>query len=209
MSCFCSKHKLLELANHAITHYYQRVPFVRNHPQAIDLDMLVIELMGGSIKMFPLSKDGSMLGMTAHERLIIRMELEDGTIICDTLRPKDIVIDSSLAGFHNTGVRNFTLAHEIGHQLLHIYYPLLALSDQLEEDCADIIAEGLLLPECLVRASMAFFQFPDTLSHISRSQLDMNYWCYTIKVDIENSKSQYIEKDKQEARKDGSESTKI
>ena len=86
-----------------------------------------------------------------------------------------IVIDSSLAGFHNTGVRNFTLAHEIGHQLLHIYYPLLALSDQLEEDCADIIAEGLLLPECLVRASMAFFQFPDTLSHISRSQLDMNY----------------------------------
>lgn len=116
-----------------------------------------------------------MLGMTAYERLIIRMELKDSTIIRDTLRPKDIVIDSSLAGFHNTGVRNFTLAHEIGHQLLHIYYPLLALSDQLEEDCADIIAEGLLLPECLVRASMAFFQFPDTLSHISRSQLDMNY----------------------------------
>lgn len=117
MSCFGSKHELLQVADHVIAHYYQRVPFVRNHPQAIDLDMLVMELMGGSIKMFPLSKDGSMLGMTAHERLIIRMELEDGTIICDTLRPKDIVIDSSLAGFHNTGVRNFTLAHEIGHQL--------------------------------------------------------------------------------------------
>ena len=150
MSCLGSKHELLQVADHVIAHYYQRVPFVRNHPQAIDLDMLVMELMGGSIKMFPLSKDGSMLGMTAHERLIIRMELKDGTIIRDTLRPKDIVIDSSLAGFHNTGVRNFTLAHEIGHQLLHIYYPLLALSDQLEEDCADIIAEGLLLPECLV-----------------------------------------------------------
>ena len=33
--------------------------------------------------------------------------------------------------------------------------------------------------------------------------------CCTIKVDIRNSKSQYIEKDKQEARKDGSEATKI
>ena len=33
-------------------------------------------------------------------------------------------------------------------------------------------------------------------------------WCCTIKVDIENSKGQYIEKDKQEATKDGSESTK-
>ena len=36
-----------------------------------------------------------------------------------------------------------------------------------------------------------------------------NEWCCTIKVDIENSKGQYIEKDKQEATKDGSESTKI
>ena len=36
-----------------------------------------------------------------------------------------------------------------------------------------------------------------------------DFWCCTIKVDIENSKGQYIEKDKQEATKDGSESTKI
>ena len=35
------------------------------------------------------------------------------------------------------------------------------------------------------------------------------YWCCTIKVDIGNSKGQYIGKDKQEATKDGSESTKI
>lgn len=38
---------------------------------------------------------------------------------------------------------------------------------------------------------------------------DYEEWCCTIKVDIENSKGQYIEKDKQEATKDGSESTKI
>lgn len=175
MSCFGSKHELLQVADHVIAHYYQRVPFVWNHPQAIDLDMLVMELIGSSIKMYPLSQDGSVLGMTAYERIIIRMTLKDGTIIRDTLLPKDIVIDSSLAGSRNTGARNFTLAHEIGHQLLHIYHPLLAFSDQLEEYCADVIAEGLLLPECLVRASMEFFQFPDTLSHISRSPLDANY----------------------------------
>lgn len=45
MSCFGSKHELLQVADHVIAHYYQRVPFVRNHPQAIDLDMLVMELM--------------------------------------------------------------------------------------------------------------------------------------------------------------------
>lgn len=39
--------------------------------------------------------------------------------------------------------------------------------------------------------------------------VNADVWCCTIKVDIENSKGQYIEKDKQEATKDGSESTKI
>ena len=39
--------------------------------------------------------------------------------------------------------------------------------------------------------------------------LTIDEWCCTIKVDIEDSKSQYIEKDKQKATKDGSESTKI
>lgn len=175
MSCLGSKHELLQVADHVIAHYYQRVPFVRNHPQAIDLDMLVMELMGGSIKMFPLSKDGSMLGMTAHERLIIRMELKDGTVIRDTLRPKDIVVDSSLAGFHNTGARNFTLAHEIGHQLLRTHFPVEDLSHDLEEEFADIIAMGILLPERLVRAAMEYFQFPDKLYCVYRSHLDENY----------------------------------
>lgn len=44
MSCLGSKHELLQVADHVIAHYYQRVPFVRNHPQAIDLDMLVKSL---------------------------------------------------------------------------------------------------------------------------------------------------------------------
>lgn len=90
MSCLGSKHELLQVADHVIAHYYQRVPFVRNHPQAIDLDMLVMELMGGSIKMFPLSKDGSMLGMTAHERLIIRMELKMAQSFVTRCAPKTL-----------------------------------------------------------------------------------------------------------------------
>ena len=52
MSCLGSKHELLQVADHVIAHYYQRVPFVRNHPQAIDLDMLVMELMGGSFMLY-------------------------------------------------------------------------------------------------------------------------------------------------------------
>ena len=167
--------ELLKVADRAIAHYYKRFPFTWRCPQAIDLDLLALELMGSSIKMLPLSKDGSVLGMTAHERLTVRLELADGTVIRDTLLPKDIVVDSSLAGFRNTGARNFTLAHEIGHQLLRAHFPFENLPHELEEEFADIIAMGLLLPECLVRAAMEHFQFPDKLPCICRSHLSEDY----------------------------------
>ena len=35
MSCLGSKHELLQVADHVIAHYYQRVPFVRNHPHRL------------------------------------------------------------------------------------------------------------------------------------------------------------------------------
>ena len=49
----------------------------------------------------------------------------------------------------------------------------------------------------------------DCQDGVSLKGIEAHLWCCTIKVDIENSKGQYIEKDKQEATKDGSESTKI
>ena len=70
------------------------------------------------------------------------------------------------------------------------------------------IADLPILPErwqYLVSASTKK-QFGILQKLMHRPDVD---WCCTIKVDIENSKGQYIEKDKQEATKDGSESTKI
>ena len=49
----------------------------------------------------------------------------------------------------------------------------------------------------------------DKKTELENLEIVNTVWCCTIKVDIENSKGQYIEKDKQEATKDGSESTKI
>lgn len=61
----------------------------------------------------------------------------------------------------------------------------------------------------LVLAASFLFPIPLTAIIYYLNTAQNKYWCCTIKVDIENSKGQYIEKDKQEATKDGSESTKI
>ena len=62
----------------------------------------------------------------------------------------------------------------------------------------------------LSRPSGTFcFRERDVLLKDTQAYNTWKFWCCTIKVDIENSKGQYIEKDKQEATKDGSESTKI
>lgn len=74
----------------------------------------------------------------------------------------------------------------------------------LGQRAADVIAK--------FAGSWAFiFSFTGVLVlwMIVNTLLAAKAWCCTIKVDIENSKGQYIEKDKQEATKDGSESTKI
>lgn len=74
------------------------------------------------------------------------------------------------------------------------------------------------MPFSLTKMSSAFFVsrkddamnvFEAVKGNVTTRQAAEMYWCCTIKVDIENSKGQYIEKDKQEATKDGSESTKI
>ena len=66
------------------------------------------------------------------------------------------------------------------------------------------IRKNLLTERIDIVKSLGWYRDSPTLTDV-----DVKYWCCTIKVDIENSKSQYIEKDKQEATKDGSESTKI
>ena len=68
---------------------------------------------------------------------------------------------------------------------------------------AEYCEKWLLMQSVHVRATTMTDYTSKVRRHIIKE------WCCTIKVDIENSKGQYIEKDKQEATKDGSESTKI
>ena len=84
-----------------------------------------------------------------------------------------------------------------------------AMKDQLSKDAAGNLQNQCTeLDERLTLLEQMTMQ-NDFSAPLATDDEAITLWCCTIKVDIENSKSQYIEKDKQEATKDGSESTKI
>ena len=70
-----------------------------------------------------------------------------------------------------------------------------------KHDCCILDSDGTIRADCIT--------IPNNMDGFKQLLQTIRDWCCTIKVDIGNSKSQYIEKDKQEATKDGSESTEI
>ena len=73
----------------------------------------------------------------------------------------------------------------------------------------DYLTKPFDLDELLARIERNLLRSQKDTPNLCLTFGELSIWCCTIKVDIENSKGQYIEKDKQEATKDGSESTKI
>ena len=109
-----------------------------------------------------------------------------------------------------SGTPIITVEHMDGKYIAHRNLPLVSQNDvdrlrKYDLHTGDIVFSRVGSVDRAVMVS----QHEDGWLFSGRCLRVRPYWCCTIKVDIENSKGQYIEKDKQEATKDGSESTKI
>ena len=91
-------------------------------PQATPIDQFATEYLGLDVTFYPLSKDGSFLGLTAYAETeyILNLEGKQHTL---PLKKNQVVLD---AGFIDPvkfkdlcGKRRFTLAHECAHQILY------------------------------------------------------------------------------------------
>lgn len=100
-----------------------------------------------------------------------------------------------------------TLLNRLGFQDIYIFEKNMDFYKWTCEWCAyGVENERVIEGDWCNTISLFIEKFQFVLSDLTMGNIE---WCCTIKVDIENSKGQYIEKDKQEATKDGSESTKI
>ena len=81
-------------------------------------------LLGYSVDYQYLTKDGSILGKTASDKLWITVYDANGNEIFYQLDDRTILIEKRLLfSPRNIGRKNFTIAHELAHQIINRKYP--------------------------------------------------------------------------------------
>ena len=113
----------------------------------VDPELLAEKLLGLRVVYRRLSRDGSILGITAPESVGVPV-LEGGKRSWFFLDGRTVLLEERLLGpWASAGRRRFTLMHEVSHRLLG------GAGKQIEGQ-ADYLAAALLMPEALLRRNL-------------------------------------------------------
>lgn len=160
---YLSRNDLRQIADLYLKGYEKKVSRGLK-PVRIVPDILAAELLNLNVSRFHLSKDGSVLGMTAFTPLCIDVWDDAWQQCFFSFGEGDILIETSLS--KDSGRYNFTVMHEIAHQIIHRrfsertpeavhrYERLSRNNFDWEEWQADTLASYLLLPESVIRNAL-------------------------------------------------------
>ena len=148
----------------------------------VEPELLARELLGLRVEYRRLSRDGSILGLTAAAPVGIPVE-EDGKPVHYYLDGRTVLLDSSLLSpWANEGRRRFTLAHEVSHQLLarragcrRVFCLRNGGPETPAEQQANLLASALLMPEPLLRPALSAFGLRGC-SGVPDRRLDPETW---------------------------------
>ena len=174
----CLSRADIEAMASEITRQY-REAFVPRRHLCYRVDPLSLAgLLGLSVRFRPLSADGSVLGMTASGELGIYLPDGRGGEALDMLDGTTVLIEEALTRDPRLrGRLHFTLAHEIGHQLVYRTDPEVygtrcrssasPIADW-EEWQADAFAAALLMPKDALTDAMFFFGLGERMTVLSK-----------------------------------------
>ena len=158
----------------------------------VEPELLARELLGLRVEYRRLSADGSVLGLTAAGPVGVPVA-EGSGFVYYYLDGRTILLDRSLLSpWANMGRRRFTLMHEVSHQLLarrtgrrEAARLLRGGEDGPGERQANALAAALLMPEPLLRRSLAFYGLTG-LPAVPDRRLDPEAWrrCAALAEDL-------------------------
>ena len=152
-----------------------------------------------------LSDDCTILGMTSPGEVCVTLFDDRMNEIIYYLDGKTILLEKRLLlNPWNKGKLNFTLTHEIGHQIVYRLFPEIYGTDfrmisshqrkhqtkkitDWEEWQADSFAAALLLPEDAVRDAMFYFGLGDRMKMLSKKYSENNYKLFCEMADFLNA----------------------
>lgn len=161
------------------------------------------EILGFHVDFQRLTRDGSILGLTAPDEALIPVLDTDNNPFLYLLDGKTVLVEERLNRLQQfQGRRNFTIAHEIAHQLLYRLFPdtygiqrrtlcdyrrshgpKKPISDWTEWQ-ADALGAAILLPEDAVLEGMFFFGLGEHMKVLSRKYSPNNYESFCRMVDF-------------------------
>ena len=192
MPCF-SREQLEQIAEGVIHQYKAALVPEKHLCYNVDPTELA-SLLGYTVDYQYLTKDGSVLGKTATVKMWITVYDSDKTEILYELDDRTILIEKRLLfSPRNVGRKNFTIAHELAHQIINRTLP-----EQYGVECrvfcdyrrcvkprkkvvdwhewqADALAAALLLPLDAITDAMFIFGLGEKRKVLSRKYSQNNY----------------------------------
>ena len=190
---YLSREDIEKIAEDIISRYKQQ--YLPEHYMCYMVDIAELaEMLGFRIEYVHITKDGSILGQTSSGRIWTEIYDDDMNKMFFELDGSTILIDKRLQNSSKTiGRRNFTIAHEIAHQIINRRYPKMynrqnrifcdyrrsnrsrqKIVDWYEWQ-ADTLAAALLLPLDSLRDSMFMFGLGEKMKMLSRKYSENRY----------------------------------
>jgi hypothetical protein len=120
----CLSREQLEQIADGVIHQYKAALVPEKH-LCYNVDPTELaSLLGYTVDYQYLTKDGSILGKTASGKMWITVYDSDKTEILYELDDRTILIEKRLLfSPRNVGRKNFTIAHELAHQIINRSFP--------------------------------------------------------------------------------------
>jgi Zn-dependent peptidase ImmA (M78 family) len=192
MPCL-SRDDIEKIAERIVQEYKKKYVPERHMCYMVDATELA-EMLGFNIEYVHITRDGSILGQTSSGRVWTTIYDDNMNQLFFELDGTTILVDKRLLESPRiAGRKNFTIAHEIAHQIINREYPEVygtqnrifcdyrrsVKPKRVEKDWhewqADALAAAMLLPLDALQDSMFMFGLGDKMKILSKKYSDTKY----------------------------------
>ena len=189
---YLSRNDIEQIARR-VSDQYKSAAVPQKHLCYVVDPMELADVLGLQVDFQYLTRDGSVLGLTTPEEALIPVLDMDSNPVLYHLDGQTVLIEQRLNNLPRfLGRRNFTIAHEIAHQILYRLYPG-AYGIQRRTLCdyrrsskprrqitnwtewqADTLGAAILLPEDAVQEGMFIFGLGEHMTVLSKKTRQTN-----------------------------------